>query len=130
MLQDTQALRDAIAKDGDTRLELDYELFKGVSIQLKETDKAEEKAAKLASMPAVKEVWPVRKVPMPDPKIEWVATPEDIKNADLGQSPIVSRAPPGEDQYPPHVMTQVDKLRADGVRGKGIKIAVVDTGVS
>jgi hypothetical protein len=27
-------------------------------------------------------------------------------------------------------MTQVDKLRAEGYTGKGIKIAVIDTGVS
>lgn len=80
-------------------------------------------------MPAVKAMWPVRKVPMPDPKIEWVATPEDVEKASLGGSSIVSRAEGEEDQYAPHVMTQVDKLRAEGVRGKGIKIAVVDTGV-
>lgn len=34
------------------------------------------------------------------------------------------------DTFTPHVMTQVDLLRADGITGKGVKIAVVDTGVS
>ncbi|EFY87880.1 subtilisin-like protease [Metarhizium acridum CQMa 102] len=31
--------------------------------------------------------------------------------------------------YPPHVMMQVDKLRSKGITGKGIKIAMIDTGV-
>lgn len=34
------------------------------------------------------------------------------------------------DAYSPHVMTQVDRLRNQGVVGKGIKVAIVDTGVS
>lgn len=34
------------------------------------------------------------------------------------------------DTFTPHVMTQVDMLRADGITGKGVKIAVIDTGVS
>lgn len=33
------------------------------------------------------------------------------------------------DGYAPHVMTQVDRLHKKGVYGKGIKIAVLDTGV-
>lgn len=31
--------------------------------------------------------------------------------------------------YPPHAMMQVDKLRSKGITGKGIKIAMIDTGV-
>lgn len=34
------------------------------------------------------------------------------------------------DAFSPHVMTQVDRLRGQGVVGKGIKVAIVDTGVS
>lgn len=34
------------------------------------------------------------------------------------------------DEFSPHVMTQVDRLRNQGVDGKGIKVAIVDTGVS
>lgn len=101
---------------------------------MKDTDdeKAEAKASKLASMPAVKALYPVHKIPRPNPKIEWVATAEDVENASLGQDPLVSRADgEGEvDKFSSHVMTQVDKLRAKGIRGKGIKIAVVDSGVS
>ncbi|KAI8803811.1 peptidase S8/S53 domain-containing protein [Cladochytrium replicatum] len=31
--------------------------------------------------------------------------------------------------YSPHVMTQVDRLRAEGYAGKGIRISIIDTGV-
>ncbi|KAK7754965.1 hypothetical protein SLS62_003049 [Diatrype stigma] len=34
-----------------------------------------------------------------------------------------------EDTFSPHVITQVDKLRAEGITGKGIRIAIVDSGV-
>lgn len=32
--------------------------------------------------------------------------------------------------YSTHIMTQVDKLRAKGITGKGARIAVIDSGVS
>ncbi len=34
-----------------------------------------------------------------------------------------------KDQYPPHVMTGVDKLHIEGYTGAGISIAVIDSGV-
>ena len=33
------------------------------------------------------------------------------------------------DSFTPHVMTQVDKLKAENITGKGIKVGIVDTGV-
>ncbi|KAG8937483.1 hypothetical protein FRC00_005015 [Tulasnella sp. 408] len=33
------------------------------------------------------------------------------------------------DSFAPHVMTGVDKLHAEGIFGKGIRVAVIDTGV-
>lgn len=32
--------------------------------------------------------------------------------------------------YPPYVMAQIDKLHDQGITGKGIKIALIGTGVS
>ncbi len=34
-----------------------------------------------------------------------------------------------KDQFPPHVMTGVDKLHAEGYTGTGVSIAVIDSGV-
>lgn len=107
-------------------MKLDYELFKGVSVQLHDVDKAHEKAAKLADTPAVKAVYPVQLFNMPKPKVEWIA--QDGTKAPGGL--LSSRADDAVDTFSPHVMTQVDKLRAKGITGKGVKIAVVDTGVS
>lgn len=116
----------ALGGDGETRVNLDYQLFNGVSIQLNDIKNAEEKAAKLAKLPSVKRIWPVQLIDRPNPKIEWVAG-HDATNVPK----VVSRADGDEaaDKWPPHTMTQVDKLRAKGYTGKGIKIAVVDTGI-
>ncbi|KAH8798637.1 peptidase S8/S53 domain-containing protein [Xylogone sp. PMI_703] len=73
----------------------------------------------------VKNVWPVRLVPRPGP-------PQFSTTA----SPM---SPPGNDQVPhitgtsdvnrPLKMAGVDKLHNMGIKGKGIKIALIDTGV-
>lgn len=41
------------------------------------------------------------------------------------QTPVDTSA-----SYPPYVMAQIDKLHAQGITGKGIKIALIGTGVS
>ncbi|KFG80029.1 subtilisin-like serine protease PR1C [Metarhizium anisopliae] len=122
---DPAAFEQTVGKDGTTRMKLDYELFKGVSVQLHDVDKAHEKAAKLADTPAVKAVYPVQLFNMPKPKVEWIA--QDGTKAPGGL--LSSRADDAVDTFSPHVMTQVDKLRAKGITGKGVKIAVVDTGI-
>lgn len=122
---DPSAFEKSVGKDGTTRMKLNYELFKGVSVQLHDIDKAQQKAAQLAATPAVRAVFPVQLFDMPNPKIEWVA--QNSTNAPKGL--LSSRADNKTDTYPPHVMTQIDKLRAKGITGKGVKIAVVDTGI-
>lgn len=101
-----------------------------MSIQLNDVKTAEEKAEKLAALPAVKHIWPVVKVPRPNPKIEWVATQgldELVKIAPSGK--LNSRAK-ADQLTSAQRMGQIEKLRAKGFKGRGIKIAVVDTGVS
>lgn len=107
-------------------MQFDYKLFKGASIQFHDTETAEERADRLASLPSVKQLWPVRLYRIPNPRIEWTGNPDQdyavSKKRDINETM--------EDVFSPHVMTQVDKLRANGVTGKGIKVAVIDTGVS
>ena len=93
-----------------------------MSIQVHDTDKADEKAGEIASLPSVKRVWPIQVVRVPDENVRVVG------NASF--SVLGPRADKSNDTFAPHVMTQVDKLRAKGITGKGVKIAVVDTGVS
>ncbi|KAH7326042.1 peptidase S8/S53 domain-containing protein [Stachybotrys elegans] len=107
----------------ETRMTFDYELFKGASIQLKDTETAEERAAQLASLPAVKNIWPVRMYDRPNP----------IRGGETGEAgrPLFKRQLGGNETtpYPPHIMTGVDKLHAEGITGKGVTIAVIDTGI-
>lgn len=104
-------------------MKLDYSLFKGVSIQFKDIPTAEEQASKLSSLSSVKQVWPNRVYYLPKDEVVWTGTaggPDFIQNV---------KRQNGNDTFTPHVMTQVDKLRAKGVTGDGIKIGVIDTGV-
>ncbi|KAG6149185.1 hypothetical protein E4U37_006981 [Claviceps purpurea] len=123
--QDVSAFEGSMAGDGKTRMKLEFELFNGISFQLHDLKTAKEKVAKYAAMPAVKAVHPVMLYQMPNPKIEWIAP----NGSSFQNSGLASRAEGGPDTFSPHVMTQVDKLRAKGVTGKGIKVAVVDSGI-
>lgn len=117
-------------------MRLDFDLFKAVSVQLHNVDKAEEKAATLGALPQVKSVYPVTLYKRPEPKIEWIA---QHGSSTMQKAALASRTdgPDGLDgahadidTYSPHVMTQVDKLRAKGITGRRVRIALIDTGVS
>lgn len=123
--KDPSEFHRAAGKEGETRFKYDYELFKGVSVQLK-GENAEERANQLASMPAIKNVWPVEVIRRPEYKVEWAASHYDGGSMEGSGSQSADKKIP----YPPHVMTQIDKLHEKGITGKNIKIAVIDTGVS
>lgn len=100
-----------------------------MSVQLSDLDKASTTMEDVAKMPAVKAVYPITRYPMPDLKVEWVANNgKALSPASLSKRVSVRAADDDADTFSPHVMTQVDKMRAKGITGKGIKIAVVDTG--
>uniref|UniRef100_A0A8H7K114 Peptidase S8/S53 domain-containing protein n=1 Tax=Bionectria ochroleuca TaxID=29856 RepID=A0A8H7K114_BIOOC len=120
--QDTTDFYKTVETEGSTRMKLDYKLFKGVSVQLHDVKNADATAMQIAERPAIKNAWPVEVFKVPDDKIHWTGTPE-TKNL------VQKRANETVDTFTPHVMTQVDKLRAQGITGKGIKIAVIDTGI-
>ncbi|KAG5932180.1 hypothetical protein E4U59_007689, partial [Claviceps monticola] len=122
---DVSTFEQSMAGDGKTRMKLKFELFNGLSFQLHDLKTDKEKVAKYAAMPAVKAVHPVIVYDMPNPKIQWIAP----KGSTFEHSGFAPRADGGTDTISPHVMTQVDKLRAKGVTGKGIKVAVVDSGI-
>jgi subtilisin family serine protease len=122
-LQDTSTVYSKLDGDADTRMKLDFSLFKGVSIQFKDPLTADEKAANLNALPAVRAMYPVKTYSIPKPEVVWTA--------EAGRDYIdLKRRQAGADTFSTHVMTQVDKLRSEGFTGKGIKIAVIDTGVS
>ncbi|GAB0134139.1 subtilisin-like protease [Epichloe bromicola] len=120
--QDKVAALDSVKKNGDVRMNLDFELFSGVSVQLHDVENSDMVVNKLAALPAVKSVWPVSLHKIPEPEIHWTGNPS-------GNHDLVSRDDPTTDVFSPHVMTQIDKLRAKGYTGKGVHLAVIDTGI-
>ena len=125
--KDTARIYSDVKTQGKVRMEFDYKLFKGVSVQMNDVDKAEESIMRMASSSAVKNVWPVMLYSPASPVVDWSS------HADFKSPLLHKRQSDGNettDGFAPHVMTQIDKLHAKGIKGKGIKIAVIDTGVS
>ncbi|RWA05934.1 hypothetical protein EKO27_g9166 [Xylaria grammica] len=113
-----------IGSKAKTRMNFDSSIFKGVSIQFHDTETAEEEAAALADLSSVKRVWPNRIYDLPKDEIVWTGKSKDASIAHNNVKRQLSN-----DTFSPHLMTQVDKLRAKGIVGKGIKIGVIDTGI-
>ncbi|KAI9147287.1 Minor extracellular protease vpr [Paramyrothecium foliicola] len=117
--------------DYDVRLQFDYQLFKGVSIQFSNVSSAEERAAELASLPAVKNIWPVKVLSRAKSENgthhdRSNSTPSPLRTRD---SHLRKRNNGTTNANAAHVLTQVDKLHRRGITGKGVKIAIVDDGI-
>lgn len=97
---------------GEIRRQFKSKVFYGISVQLHNTTMT---GHGMEQMPGVTKVWPVEVTKQP-------VEPQTV------QQPGSQR----RDNSAPwnHIMTQVDKLHAAGFTGSGIRIAVVDTGVS
>ncbi|KAG6277517.1 hypothetical protein E4U47_007115 [Claviceps purpurea] len=117
------AVLDNINGEASTRMVLDYKLFRGLSFQFHDIQAAEKRSKEIAAMPAVKQMWPVKLVSrqaVGDALV--VGTPQDSK------ATVESDRLP-KDTFVPHMMTQVDRLRAKGITGKGVKVALIDSGI-
>jgi subtilisin family serine protease len=106
-------------------MNLDYSLFKGTSFQLKNVTTADATAQQIADLSMVKRMWPVRIYSVPKDEVKWKGSDRNMAEAVLRKRQSTT----GNDTFSPHVMTQVDQLRAEGVTGEGIRVAVIDTGV-
>lgn len=74
-------------------------------------------------------VWPLTLYHVPAYKVDWVAGDDALADNAHGEAAAAARKA-AADTFSPHVMTQVNKLRDEGIVGDGIKVAIVDTGVS
>ncbi|TLS29114.1 hypothetical protein PpBr36_00060 [Pyricularia pennisetigena] len=129
--QDTSAfitsLKSDLGQDNvSPRTELKSRLFNGVSFRLsddlvRENDNST--VNKIANLPQVKRLWPVQIVPRPQTETAWTA--EGVQTQSNSRHRRRQAAVP----YPPHVQTQVDKLHARGLTGKGVRISIIDSGV-
>jgi hypothetical protein len=102
-------------------------LFKGASIQFKDTKNADEIAAKVAELPTIKRIFPVRRYPVPQHTVHSTGDAVSDLVSKRGKG---SKGHKDKDTFTPHLMTQVNKFRDAGIKGKGIKIGIIDTGVS
>jgi subtilisin family serine protease len=110
------------------RMNMSFSLFRGASFHLKDVLPDESARARLMDVPGVKNLWPIRSIPRPNDEVLWTGD----NNTSAAVPPVVNRRQSddnGKDTYTPHVMTQVDQLRAEGITGKGVRIGVIDVGV-
>ncbi|ERS98667.1 uncharacterized protein SPSK_05917 [Sporothrix schenckii 1099-18] len=114
---------NAIAANASKKMDLNFKLFRGASIQFHAPDETStvDATAQLQALPAVKRMWPVRQYRIPEHTRHWVAN--------LSSDDDHARRAAADDTLSTHVMTQVTQLRAKGITGKGVRVAVVDTGV-
>jgi hypothetical protein len=109
------------------RLTLNYKLFNGASFAIKGLSDEDATLAKIEAHDMVKTVWPVRRVSAPNDTV--IATGQsDIAKA-FAADPSAVKRDIGDVKYDIHVMTQIDRLHAEGFTGKGVKIGIIDSGV-
>lgn len=126
-LSDVESLRQEIQSLGGTiRQNYTSDIFFGLSAQLPgESDgKASNFSAEMKTKSGVKNVWPIETVTLPEEETEEIEEAQENLQRHYSRRASDGKAPWN------HLMTQVDKLHAEGYTGKGIKVGVVDTGVS
>ncbi|KHN97584.1 subtilisin-like protease [Metarhizium album ARSEF 1941] len=104
-------------------MDLDFELFRGVSVQLHDLNNANNTVEELAALPGIKRHWPITLNHVPDAQIHWTGS------SDGGNYLQARDGSMATGNFSPHVMTQIDRLHAKGYTGKGVHIAVIDTGI-
>ncbi|KAG5916075.1 hypothetical protein E4U61_003983 [Claviceps capensis] len=110
--------------EASTRMTLDYKLFRGLSFQFHDLEASERKSKQIAALPAVKKMWPVRLVS------KQAVEGAQVVDTPLDDDKVVMKAGSlPQENFAPHIMTQVNKLHAKGITGKGVKMAVIDTGI-
>ncbi len=91
--------------------------FRGVSLRLyNHTD-----VSVIKTLDLVSSIWPVTLISSPNPHVESIINLSELADETANGTDV--------DQFPPHVMTGVDKLHAEGYTGKGAMVAIIDTGV-
>lgn len=108
-------------------MNMSYSLFNGASFKLDNVTDEDATVQTISAMQAVRKIWPVKLYSLP--KKEKLSAATSSLAAAGGAMRKRVENDDAADTFAPHVMTQVDKLRALGYTGAGVKVAVVDTGV-
>ncbi|APA15397.1 hypothetical protein SS1G_09060 [Sclerotinia sclerotiorum 1980 UF-70] len=110
------------------RHEFDSTAFTGLSISVTQSGTDEELQLQLLEIPGVTGVWPVYEVPRPG----TFSNLTNSENTSVDISSLGKRQTKGTttgNLASALEMGGIDKLHAKGIKGKGIKIGIVDTGV-
>ncbi|KAK7413477.1 hypothetical protein QQX98_007625 [Neonectria punicea] len=128
----TSGFYDALEDIGvgvNARDEFRSRVFNGASFQVQNASATGHNQTQflrqLQAMPHVQSVWPVRNVHLSMPENQAPAPAE-------GKARLRRRAETlntTTDSFSTHVMTQVDQLREKGITGKGVRVAVIDSGI-
>ncbi|KPM34729.1 hypothetical protein AK830_g11841 [Neonectria ditissima] len=120
---------EAVGVEVSARDEFRSRVFNGASFQVQNANTTSHDQTQflrqLQAMAHVQNVWPVRNVHLSMPENE--APPSAGAKARLRRRAAPSNTT--SDTFSTHVMTQVDQLRAKGVTGKGIRVAIIDSGI-
>jgi len=102
------------------------DIFVGLSLTLNNGD-----VEALKNLDNVAEVWPIRTIPRPFAAIQRPSLKSRYESIPVAETDFSVPYITGSDLdvNRPHQMTGVDKAHAAGIKGKGMKIAILDTGV-
>ncbi|KAK7757608.1 hypothetical protein SLS62_000623 [Diatrype stigma] len=123
------------------------DVFHGLSVTLED----DAHVGVLRDLPEVADIFPVREIPRPEAQLPELQDPSSSSsgadadpswwsNLTLSINSPPNRRAPGSNSAAssngssanfnsPHSMTSVDRLHQAGIRGKGVRVAVIDTGV-
>ncbi|KAK2598046.1 hypothetical protein QQS21_005823 [Conoideocrella luteorostrata] len=120
---DTETILETLADEVTVRMVFNFKLFKGVSVQFHDTSNMDERINDIKKMSNVNQSWPIGLLHAPKYKVQVVPAP----NISHTLSPRWFW--PINSINRPHITTQVSKLHSNGITGKDVKIAVVDSGI-
>ncbi|KAG5920880.1 hypothetical protein E4U42_006050 [Claviceps africana] len=122
---DHDAVLNHLRGRATTGFKYDSEHFKGLSFKVHDVRSAEQQAREVAALPSVRKVWPVKNHKLTGRRTRIFGNQES-KVEFRRDEDLVERA---ADSFPPHAMTQVDRLHAENVTGAGISVALIGSGI-
>jgi hypothetical protein len=120
----------------------DPSLFYGLSIKTSQNYTSDEVQRLILDVPDVLVIWPIEKISLPPLPVsfssaKWNASEAKSQTTALGLKQSHESSGPTKpmkitgnlEVSSTLEMTQVDKLHALGIKGKGVKVGIIDTGV-
>lgn len=111
----------------EPRLEFDSAYFRGVSFNISGTTEAPhtEIEGTIQSLPIVKKVWPILTYHLTAPH-SGSGKGAFSRRSEDSLAPFPENS---SDTFSTHIQTGVDRLHKEGITGKGVTIAIMDSGI-